>query len=139
MNSRLGTFENIRAAELTYVPGDAKPDLIVPDDRFGDGRWVVYANPFFRRDAAGAFAASPSGKIYREYETVAHRIEPVAKVPTFEGVRDVDPAFMDQRVVSKRKSYLPEEEFDKFGSETYPDPPVLWQTTIGDPGRFFGR
>lgn len=37
------------------------------------------------------------------------------------------------------KSQLPEENFDIIGSESHRETPVVWQTSIGEPSRLFGR
>lgn len=133
MNSRLTAAENMRAIKLAYIPMGQM--LTVPDD---GGDWIKFdakappPGPGFR------IAESPSTML-GAYKKIAADHAPIGYVPTFSQVRGVDSGFMNQRVVTKRKSYLPVVEFDKFKSELYPQAAPLWKTSIGEPARLFER
>ena len=135
MNSRLSAAENMRAIKLAYIP--AGEMLAVPNNE-GRGEWIKFdAKPKTTRTFA-RFVESPSAML-GAYKTIAADLAPIGYVPTFSHVPGVDPVFMNQRVMTKRKSYLPVVEFDKFRSELYPQAPPLWKTSIGEPARQFER
>lgn len=135
MNSRLTATENMRAIKLAYIP--AGKMLAVPDNE-GGGEWRKF-DPEPESQTMSRIAES-SSTMLGAYKTIARdRGAPVAYVPTFSQVPDVDPGFMNQRVVTKRKSYLPVVAFDNFKSELYPRAPPLWTTSVGDPARLFER
>lgn len=134
MNSRLTAAENLRAIKLAYIPAGGV--LAVPDNE-GRGEWVRFdakAPPPSRI----RIAESPSTML-GAYKKIAADHAPIGYVPTFSQIPGVDPGFMNQRVVTKRKSYLPVVEFDKFKSELYPQAAPLWKTSIGEPARLFER
>jgi hypothetical protein len=134
MNSRLTAAENMRAIKLAYIP--AGEMLAVPDNE-GRGEWIRFdakAPP----PSSFRIAESPSTML-GAYKKIAADHAPVGYVPTFSQIPGVDPGFMNQRVVTKRKSYLPVVEFDKFKSELYPQAAPLWKTSIGEPARQFER
>jgi hypothetical protein len=134
MNSRLTAAENMRAIKLAYIP--AGEMLAVPDNE-GGGEWRKF-DPKPESQTLPRIAESPQTML-GAYKKIAIDRPPVAYVPTFSQVPDVDPGFMNQRVVTKRKSYLPVVAFDNFKSELYPQAPPLWKTSVGDPARQFER
>jgi len=132
MNSRLTAAENMRAIKLAYIP--AGEMLAVPND---GGDWIRF-DAKAPSSSRVRIAESPSTML-GAYKKIAADHAPIGYVPTFSQVRGVDPGFMNQRVVTKRKSYLPVVEFDKFKSELYPQAAPLWKTSVGEPARLFER
>jgi len=134
MDSRYSVRENARAATLSYVPSGAP--LIVPDNDFGDGGWVA-ANIKPERPTPPARPGIPLDVFVRESTLATKSLGPNSIVPLFDGVPGADPAYMNQWVMSKRKTFLPPEQFNVY--QPYPDPPVVWKTWVGAPSRFDGR
>ncbi len=134
MDSRYSFHENARAAALTYVPGG--PSVIVPDNDLGDGGWVA-ANIKPKRPTPPARPGIPAEAILPTVEAAAKSMDPNSIVPLFDGVPCADPLYMNQWVMSKRKTFLPPEQFNVY--QPYPDPPVTWRPIAGAPSRFDGR
>ena len=135
MNSRLSAAENMRAIKLAYIP--AGEMLAVPNNE-GGGEWIEFDARPRSRPPPPRIAESPQTML-GAYKKIAADHAPIGYVPTFSQIPGVDPGFMNQRVVTKRKSYLPVVEFDKFTSELYPQAAPLWKTSIGEPARQFER
>jgi hypothetical protein len=131
MDSRYSAEENVRAAEIAYVPGGA---LSVPDNALGDGRWTLAAVPFPRYFDGRRQVGRAAESILQRSVAATRSTESFASIPLFDGVPDANAAFMNQRVTSKRKSFLPPEQISV--SQPYPDPPPVWQMWIGAPTRF---
>lgn len=132
MDSRYSAEENIRAAQITYLPGGT---FAVPDNSFGTGKWAPVSVPFRRYPGNDqAYAGRQVESILPLAVAATHSTDTYATLGLFDGVPDANPAFMNQRVTSKRKSYLPPEQFSVF--QSYPDPPVVWKTSVGAPSRF---
>lgn len=132
MDSRYSAEDNIRAAKITYVPGGT---FAVPDNAFGDGNWTPGSIPSRRYATDGQTMAGRYADAILPLSIAATQsTKPYATLGLFDGVPDANPAFMNQRVTSKRKSYLPPEQFPVF--QPYPDPPVTWKTWVGAPSRF---
>lgn len=133
MNSRLSVAENLRAIKLAYIP--AGEMLAVPDN---GGEWIKFDAKAPLPPPGSRIAVSPQTML-GAYKKIAADHAPIGYVPTFSQIPGVDPGFMNQRVMTKRKSYLPVVEFDKFKSELYPQAAPLWKTSIGEPARLFER
>lgn len=134
MNSRLTAAENQRAIKLTYIPTTGGM-LAVPNN---GGEWIKFdakASP----SEPGFRIAQSTKTMLGAYKKIAADHAPIGYVPTFSQIPGVDPGFMNQRVTTKRKSYLPVVEFDKFKSELYPQAAPLWKTSVGEPARLFER
>ncbi len=134
MDSRYSFNENARAAALTYLP--AGSTIVVPDNDLGDGGWVA-ANIKPKRLEPPARPGIPVEAIVPTVEAAAKSMGPNSIVPLFDGVPNADPRFMNQWVMSKRKTFLPPEQFNVY--QPYPEPPVTWQPISGVPSRFDGR
>lgn len=133
MDSRLTAAENMRAIKLAYIP--AGGTLVVPNN---GGEWIKVDAKAPPPEPGFRMAQSPQTML-RAYKKIAADRAPIGYVPMFDQIPGADPGFMNQRVMTKRKSYLPVVEFDKFKSELYPRAPPLWKTSIGEPARLFER
>lgn len=132
MDSRYSAEENVRAAEITYLPGGT---FAAPDNALGKGNWTPVSIPFRKYPGDGQAVAGRQVESILPLSIAATRSkDPYATLGLFDGVPDANPAFMNQRVTSKRKSYLPPEQFPVF--QPYPDPPVTWTMYTGTPTRF---
>lgn len=120
----------MRAAEITYLPGGT---LAIPDNDLGRGKWETKNIPFRRPDPP-AFPGRYAESILPLSVAATRAIDSYATIPLFDGVQDVNPLFMNQRVTSKRKSYLSPYQPSVF--QPYPDPPVTWKAITGAPSRF---
>lgn len=132
MDSRYSVHENARAAALRYIPGGRS--VIVPDNDFGDGGWVA-ANLKPGKLAPPPRPGIPLEAISQASILATRSVGPNSIVPTFDGVQGATK--LNQWVMSKRKTFLPPEQFSVF--QPYPDPPVVWKTMIGAPTRFDDR
>ncbi len=131
MDSRYSADENIRAAQIAYVPGGR---LSVPDNALGGGQRTFASVPFPRYFDGRRYVGRDAESILAASRAATRSADSFATIPLFDGVPDANPAFMNQRVTSKRKSFLPPEQFNVF--QPYPDEPVVWTMWIGAPSRF---
>ncbi len=139
MNSRLSEIYNRRAAELTMIPGYWYG---IPVNKYEGGEsMIVEPNKGLVIEKVPTnMNLVPSTKDLVEMRnTVVTRYttKPLATTTTFSGVLGADK--LNTQVTQVKKSALPVENFNIIGSEKYPEPPVVWQTSIGAPSRLFNR
>lgn len=139
MNSRLSEVYNQRAAKQTMIPGDWYG---IPVNKYEGGESVIVApvrtTPVKTILTNMNFVpttnklASLSERVIDRYTT-----EPLEITKTFNGVLGADD--LNSKFTKVKKSALPDVNFDIIASERYPEPPVLWETSIGKPSRLFDR
>lgn len=139
MNSRLSEVYNKRAAEISMIPGDWYG---IPMNRYEGGESSIVApmrGPSVKKIRTNMGLVPSSSEIATMRETVINRYstKPLERATTFAGVLGADN--LNAEFTKVKKSALPDTNFDIIGSEKYPDPPVLWQTSIGAPSRLFNR
>lgn len=139
MNSRLSEIYNKRAAELTMIPGYWYG---IPVNKYEGGESVIVEpnKGLFVEKVPTNMNLVPSTKDLVEMRnTVVTRYttKPLATTTTFSGVLGADK--LNTQITQVKKSALPVENFNIIGSEKYPEPPVVWQTSIGAPSRLFNR
>jgi hypothetical protein len=139
MNSRLSEIYNKRAAELSMIPGYWYG---IPVNKYEGGESVIVEpnKGLVLEKVPTNMNLVPSTKDLVEMRnTVVTRYttKPLATTTTFSGVLGADK--LNTQVTQVKKSALPVENFNIIGSEKYPEPPVVWQTSIGAPSRLFNR
>ena len=139
MNSRLSEIYNKRAAELSMIPGYWYG---IPVNKYEGGESVIVEpnKGLVLEKVPTNMNLVPSTKDLVEMRnTVVARYttKPLATTTTFSGVLGADK--LNTQVTQVKKSALPVENFNIIGSEKYPEPPVVWQTSIGAPSRLFNR
>lgn len=139
MNSRLSEIFNRRAAELTMIPGYWYG---IPINKFEGGESVIAApvkGPAVKKVKTNMNLVPSTNELVAMRNAVVTRYttKPLATTATFSGVLGADK--LNSQITQVKKSALPVENFDIIGSEKYPEPPVLWMTSIGAPSRLFNR
>ena len=139
MDSRLSEIYNKRAAELTMIPGDWYG---IPINKYEGGEPVIVApiqGPAVKKLRTNMNLVPSTNELATMRNTVITRYttKPLETATTFLGVLGADD--LNSKFTKVKKSALPDDNFDIIGSEKYPEPPVLWQTSIGAPSRLFNR
>ena len=139
MNSRLSEIYNKRAAELTMLPGDWYG---IPINKYEGGESVIVApvgGPAIKHVRTNMNLVPSTNELVamRNKVITKYTTQPLETATTFLGVLGADD--LDSKFTKVKKSALPDVNFDIIGSEKYPEPPVLWQTSIGAPSRLFNR
>ena len=139
MNSRLSEVYNKRAAELTMIPGNWYG---IPINRFEGGETSIVAptgGPMVKKIRTDMSFVPTTSDLVNMRDTVVHRYatKPLETATTFTGV--LGAGGLNSKFTRVKKSALPDVNFDIIGSERYPEPPVVWQTSIGQPSRLFNR
>lgn len=139
MDSRLSEAYNKRAALLTMIPGGYS-GLIVNTNEGGEPNISVTAKGMIKKLPDTRMDLVPTGReleMIREKVVKRYENKPLEISTTFSGVLNADK--LNAQFTKIHKSAIPVENFNLIGTEKYFEPPVLWQTTIGDPARLFGR
>lgn len=139
MNSRLSEIYNKRASEITMIPGGWYG---IPINKFEGGEPVIVApirGPPVKRLQTDMSLVPSTNQLATMRNTVITRYEkkPLETSTTYTGVLGAEK--LNTQFTRVKKSALPDDNFDIIGSEKYPEPPVLWQTSIGAPARLFDR
>jgi hypothetical protein len=139
MNSRLSEIYNRRAAELSMIPGYWYG---IPMNKFEGGEPAIVApirGPPVKKVKTNMDLVPSTGELVAMRNTVVARYtkKPLATTTTFTGVLGADK--LNTQITQVKKSALPVENFNIIDTEKYPEPPVLWQTSIGAPSRLFNR
>ena len=139
MDSRLSEVYNKRAAELSMIPGDWYG---IPMNKYEGGEPVIVApirGPAVKKITTNMNLVPTTSELAAMRDTVITRYttKPLETATTFTGVLGAEK--LNSKFTKAKKSALPDVNFDIIGSEKYPDPPVLWQTSIGQPSRLFNR
>ena len=137
MDTRLSAAYNIRAAKLRMIPGGAGD---IPINKFEGGEPSVEILPREKvvpnTCVCGAPQLSDIGRL-REYDVEKYTRTAYAKSKTF--TNTLAGTKLNQEYTRVPGAFYDTKAFDKFQSEKYPDPPIVWQTTIGVNSRQFGR
>ncbi|ABT16613.1 hypothetical protein ATCVMO0605SPH_549R [Acanthocystis turfacea Chlorella virus MO0605SPH] len=137
MDTRLSAPYNIRAAKLRMIPGGPGG---IPMNRFEGGEPSVEILP--REEIApnmnvcGAPRLESIGRL-REYDVTKYEHVPFAESQTF--TNTLAGPKLNQEYTRVPGAFYDVRNFDIIGSEKYPYPPIVWQTTIGENARQFGR
>jgi len=139
MNSRLSEIYNKRAAEISMIPGDWYG---IPINKYEGGESAIVApiqGPAVKKIRTNMNLVPSTNELVAMRNSVITRYTttPLETAKTFNGVLGADD--LNSKFTKVKKSALPDINFDVIGSEKYPDPPVLWQTSIGQPSRLFNR
>lgn len=139
MNSRLSEVYNRRAAEISMIPGDWYG---IPINKYEGGESVIVApirGPQVKKIRTNMNLVPSTSELATMRNTVITRYatKPLETATTFTGV--LGASDLNSKFTKVKKSALPDDNFDIIGSEKYPEPPVFWQTTIGQPSRLFNR
>jgi hypothetical protein len=139
MNSRLSEIYNKRAAEISMIPGDWYG---IPINKYEGGEPVIIApirGPPVKRIKTTMSIVPSTNQLAVMRNTVITRYstKPLETTTTYTGVLGADK--LNTEFTRVKKSALPDDKFDIIGSERYPEPPVLWLTSIGAPSRLFNR
>lgn len=139
MDSRLSEVYNQRAAILRMIPGGYS-GIVVNTNEGGEPNVTVTSRGAIKKLPDTIMNLVPTG---RELELTRRKVvdryenTPLATSTTFTGV--LGASDLNTQFTRIHKSAIPVENFDIIGSELYPAPPVLWQTSIGSLARSFGR
>lgn len=139
MDSRLSAPYNIRAAAIRMIPGGAAG---LPVNKFEGGEPAVEILPGKKMipDPDTCICGVPrliDIAQLREYDVQKYSRVAYAKDNTYTHV--LGASNMNQKYTRVPGSYYDTRNFDKFTSELYPEPPIVWQTWIGANSRQMGR
>lgn len=139
MDSRLSEIYNKRAAELTMIPGYWYG---IPVNKYEGGESVIVEpnkGLMIEKVPTNMNLVPTTNDLVKMRDTVVTRYttKPLATTTTFSGVLGADK--LNTQITQVKKSALPVENFNIIGSEKYPEPPVVWQTSIGASSRLFNR
>jgi len=139
MDSRLSEVYNKRAAELSMIPGNWYG---IPMNKYEGGEPAIAASicgPAVKKITTNMNLVPTNSELADMRNTVItqYTTKPYEMATTFTGTLGAEK--LNSKFTKAKKSDLPDENFDIIGSEKYPEPPVLWQTSIGAPSRLFGR
>ena len=139
MQSRLSEVYNQRAAEISMIPGYWYG---IPMNKYEGGEAVIVDpthGPMIRKTSTNMNIVPSTNELAAMRNTVITRYttKPLETATTFNGVLGADD--LNSKFTKVKKSALPDDNFDIIGSEKYPEPPVMWQTSIGAPSRLFNR
>lgn len=139
MNSRLSEIYNKRAAELTMIPGYWYG---IPVNKYEGGESVIVEpnkGLMIEKVPTNMNLVPTTNDLVKMRDTVVTRYttKPLATTTTFTGVLGADK--LNTQVTQVKKSALPVDNFNIIDTEKYPEPPVVWQTSIGAPSRLFNR
>jgi hypothetical protein len=137
MDTRLSAPYNIRASKIRMIPGGPGG---IPMNTYEGGEPSVEILPrekvLFNPNACGAPRLENIGRL-REYDVNKYEHKPYAVSQTFTGT--LAGKKLNQEYTKVPGAFYDVFEFDRFTSEKYPDPPIVWQTSIGMDSRQFGR
>lgn len=139
MDSRLSEVYNKRAALLRMIPGGYS-GIFVNTNEGGETNVSVTAKGMIKKLPDTRMNLVPSGRdleLVREKVVNRYENNPLEISTTFTGV--LGASDLNAQFTRIHKSAIPVKNFDIIGSERYPEPPVIWQTSIGAPSRLFGR
>ena len=138
MDSRLSAAYAIRAARIAMIPGGVG-GIPINVGEGGEPKWETY--PFEKlKPMPNDMSYVPTNmEIARRREAVIDKYskKPLETATTYTDVLNASKLNMEFTRV--HKSALPDKEFPIIESEKYPEPPILWQTSIGVPSRLFDR
>lgn len=138
MDSRLSAPYNERAASIRMIPGGYAG---IPMNMYEGGEPVVEMIPkgAVQKVSSGTACTPSLADIARLREAAIKKYEkdPYAKGTTYTDV--LKSSKLNIQYTKAKRSDLPDDNFDIIGSEYYFEAPVLWQTSIGEPSRLFGR
>jgi len=138
MDSRLSAAYAIRAARITMIPGGVG-GIPINVAEGGEPRWETY--PFEKpKPMPNDMSYVPTNmEIARRREAVIDKYskKPLETATTYTDV--LNASKLNEQYTRVHKSALPDKEFPIIESEKYPEPPILWQTSIGVPSRLFDR
>ncbi|AGE56338.1 hypothetical protein PBCVNEJV1_551R [Paramecium bursaria Chlorella virus NE-JV-1] len=139
MDSRLSAAYNVRAARIAMIPGGAHG---IPINMNEGGEWKVEIYPPAKMIPAPdtRFCGVPrldSIAWLRERDVEKYSRVAFAQDQTYTNV--LGASKLNQQFTRVPGSYYDTKNFDIIGSEKYPYPPILWETTIGADSRQFGR
>jgi len=138
MDSRLSAAYAIRAARIAMIPGGAG-GLVINVAEGGEPRWEMF--PLAKqKPLPNDLCYTPTlAEIARKREAVVAKYtrQPLETATTFTGV--LNASKLNEQYTRVHKSALPDKEFPIIESEKYPEPPILWETSIGVPSRLFDR
>lgn len=139
MNSRLSEIYNKRAAELSMIPGYWHG---IPVNKYEGGESVIVTPadaPAVKKIPTTMNLVPSTKELVDMRNTVVTRYttKPLATTTTFSGVLGADK--LNTQITQVKKSALPVDNFNIIDTEKYPEPPVLWQTSIGQPSRLINR
>ena len=139
MDSRLSEPYNIRAAQIRMIPGGAGG---IPMNAFegGEPAWTTLPMKRIVPDADTSFCGVPTleeiGRLRSHYVS-KYETTPYAMDQTF--TNTLGASKLNQQFTRVPGSYYDDKNFDIIGSEKYPEPPILWLTSIGVNSRQAGR
>ena len=140
MNSRLSEIYNKRAAELSMIPGEWHG---IPINKYEGGEPSVVLSQGLRvqklKTNMGIVPTTSELVEMREKVIDTYKTKPIEVSKTFTDVISPKNSKLNTSFTKAKKTILPSENFDILGSTKYPEPPVFWQTSIGEPARLFGR
>ncbi|AAC96893.2 hypothetical protein PBCV1_A526R [Paramecium bursaria Chlorella virus 1] len=138
MDSRLSAAYAIRAARISMIPGGVD-GLVINYAEGGEPAWVQY--PLKKqKPLPNNLCYTPTLEdIARKREAVIAKYtkQPLETGTTFTHV--LNASHLNEQYTRVKKSALPDKEFPIIETEKYPEPPILWETTIGAPSRLFDR
>ncbi|AGE48563.1 hypothetical protein PBCVAN69C_584L [Paramecium bursaria Chlorella virus AN69C] len=138
MDSRLSAAYAIRAARITQIPGGVG-GLVINVAEGGEPRWEQY--PLAKqKPLPNDLCYTPTlAEIAQRREAVIAKYtrQPLETGTTYTGV--LNASKLNEQYTRVKKSALPDKEFPIIETEKYPEPPILWETTIGAPSRLFDR
>lgn len=140
MDSRLSEVYNKRAALLRMIPGGYSGIIMNTNEGGGEPNVTVTSRGAIKKLPDTRMNLVPTG---RELELTRRKVvdryenNPLATSTTFTGV--LGASDLNTQFTRVHKSAISVGNFDIIGSELYPAPPVLWQTSIGALARSFGR
>ena len=138
MDTRLSAAYNIRAAQITMIPGGAA-GIVMNVAEGGESRWEQYPAPKQKPVDTGMCIVPAMSDIamLREKCVEKYVTQPWEKGTTYTKVLNADK--LNQEYSRVTGANYPDENFDIIGSEKYPEPPVYWQMFPGANSRQFGR
>jgi len=138
MDSRLSAAYAIRAARITMIPGGVG-GIPINVAEGGEPRWETYPLEKPKPLRTDMSYVPTNMEIARRREAVIDKYskKPLETATTYTGV--LNASKLNAQYTRVHKSALPDKEFPIIESEKYPEPPILWQTSIGVPSRLFDR
>jgi len=138
MDTRLSAAYAIRAARIAQIPGGIG-GIPINVAEGGEPQWETY--PPMKCDPIPTdmcyVPTSQDIAFRREAVIDKYTKKPLATSDIFTGV--LDASNMNEQYTRVKKSALPDKEFPIIETEKYPEPPIVWQTSIGKSARLYRR
>ncbi|AGE58476.1 hypothetical protein PBCVNY2B_716R [Paramecium bursaria Chlorella virus NY2B] len=138
MDTRLSAAYAIRAARIAMIPGGVG-GLPINVAEGGEPRWEQYPLEPQKPQPNDLCYTPTLAEIAQKREAVVAKYtrQPLETGTTFTNV--LDASKLNTQYTRVHKSALPDREFPIIETEKYPEPPILWETSIGAPSRLFDR